>query len=1109
MTRNSAYLPSLLAVLLLASANLSVSAQQAAPPQNSDTQSATLYTQHIQPLLAAKCATCHGAIRQAAGLRLDHGLGILKGGDSGPAVIASRSSDSLLLQRVRSEDPQVHMPPAGEGERLNTQQLAMLEQWIDAGAAFPPAEAIPASPADWWSVRPVNRPPVPTSGDPWIRTPIDAFVAAAQRGQQLSPAAEASPAVLLRRLYLDLIGLPPTPAELNDWLADPAPDRFERKVDELLAHPAYGQRWGRHWMDVWRYSDWYGSRGINEIRYSQRHIWRWRDWIVDSLNADKPYDRMIQEMLAADEMAADDPTALAATGFLGRNWYKFDRNVWMFDTVEQTAQAFLAVTLRCARCHDHKFDPLSQREYYQFRAFFEPHDVRTDPLSGNLATEKDATLGDVLREGVARVYDRELEVPTWVFQRGDNRFPDKDHPVTPAVPEYLGGSIHVQPVNLPVTAWYPHLRPAVLNGLLSTAAQQISSAEQTLLQARDKQQVARQAVLERQQQLADTAATADPAKTEPAAEPVLTDHFQQQSPLWQTVSGDWVWQDGVLRLPTVTSFATIVAQPRLPRNCRIIVRYRTLQPGSYRSVGFSFDYVDQGNSQDVYTATGDTSQTIQAFHRSQGQQHYPAAGIVKTMLQVGQEVTVEAVVREQQLTLLLNGQQQLQYTLPLARRDGRLALWVHQGSAEFLQVEVRPLIASLADLQAAAAQAEIAVNAAAAAVDAARADRESLTCRIAAEQARCGTAANSAATAETQSLAVTAARAEKLAAAAHTRIELASAVDPTKIRELENTVAKLLQEAENGGQQYKPLGPAFPQTSTGRRLALARWITAPQHPRTARVAVNHIWLRHFGEALVPTVANFGMNGAQPSHPELLDWLASELQQNGWHMKQLHRLIVCSATWRQASVNPRTADLDPANRWLTRMNPRRMEAEIVRDSVLHAAGLLDLQAGGPEIPETDVQTVMRRSLYFRNTPNEKATLLETFDAPNPNECYRRQSSVVPQQALAMMNSGLALDAARHLAQQLTSTVTQTESANTDAAFIRLAFETILSRSPTEQEITACLQFLSELPQQLQTADDLFPAGPQTAQRPPSADPAQRARENLLVVLFSHNDFITVR
>ncbi|MFM7165977.1 MAG: DUF1553 domain-containing protein [Planctomycetaceae bacterium] len=1104
MTRNPAYLPMLLAVLLAAAAPAD-SALQASPQQNTASQSSALYTQHIQPLLAAKCAACHGALRQAAGLRLDHGLGILKGGDSGPAVIPADASASLLLQRVRSDDPQIHMPPAGEGERLTAQQRDLLEQWISSGAAFPPAEAIPASPAEWWSVRPVTRPVVPPSADPWIRNPIDAFIAAAQQTQQLTPAVEASPPVLLRRLYLDLLGLPPTPAELRAWLADPAPDRFERKVDELLAHPAYGQRWGRHWMDVWRYSDWYGSRGINEIRYSQRHIWRWRDWIVDSLNADKPYDRMIQEMLAADEMAADDPAALAATGFLGRNWYKFDRNVWMFDTVEQTAQAFLAVTLRCARCHDHKFDPLSQREYYQFRAFFEPHDVRTDPLTGNLATEKDATLGDVLREGVSRVYDRELEVPTWVFQRGDNRFPDKDHPVSPAVPQFLGGNASVQTVSLPVNAWYPHLRPAVLTGLLNTADQNISTAEQTLEQARDKHTIARQAVLDRQQQLSETAAATDPAKPEPAAEPVLADNFRQQSAAWQVVSGDWVWQDGVLRQPAVTSFATIVAQPTLPRNCRILVRYRTLQPGSYRSVGFSFDYVDQGNSQDVYTATGDASQTIQAFHRSQGQQHYPAAGIVKTMLQVAQEVTVEAIVREQQLTLLLNGQQQLQYTLPLARRDGRLALWVHQGSAEFLQVEVRPLIASLADLQAAAAQADTAVKAAAANLDAVRAERESLTCRIAAEQARCGTATP----ADAQSLAVTAARAEKLAAAARTRTELASAADPAKITELQNTVDRLQQEAENGGQQYTPLGPAFPQTSTGRRLALANWITTPQHPRTARVAVNHIWLRHFGEALVPTVANFGMNGAQPSHPELLDWLASELQQNGWHMKQLHRLIVCSAAWRQASINPRTTEQDPGNRWLTRMNPRRMEAETVRDSLLHAAGLLDLQAGGPEIPEGDVQTVMRRSLYFRNTPNEKATLLETFDAPNPNECYRRQSSVVPQQALALMNSGLALDAARHLAQQLTTAAAQTDSPDTDQTFIHQAFETILSRSPTEQEITACRQFLSELPQQLQTADETFPAGPQTAQRQPSPDPAQRARENLLVVLFSHNDFVTIR
>lgn len=561
----------LLILLALPCALLAAPAPQTAPDSTASTDPALFYSQHIQPLLAARCAACHGVLRQSGGLRLDHGLGIQRGGDSGAAIVPADAAGSPLLQRVRSDDPQLRMPPVGEGEHLSAEQIRLLEQWIAQGAQFPTDEPVPASPSEWWSVLPVKRPLPPQVQTPWVRNPIDAFVASAHETRQLTAAAEASPSVLLRRLYLDLLGIPPTPAELSAWLSDPAPDRFERKVDELLARPEYGQRWGRHWMDVWRYSDWYGSRGINEIRYSQRHIWRWRDWIVDALNSDKPYDRMLQEMLAADELAPDDPAALRATGFLGRNWYKFDRNVWMFDAVEQTAQAFLGVTLRCARCHDHKFDPLSQREYYQFRAFFEPHDVRTDPLSGNLATEKDATLGDVLREGVSRVYDREPDAPTWVFQRGDNRYPDKDAPVSPAVPAFLGGLASVQPVSLPATAWYPHLRPEVTAGLLESAARAISDAEKSLQQAQEKHTVATRAVEERRLKSASVAPDGiTPA--EPEAATVLHDDFRSQSPVWQAVSGDWQWQDGVLRAPTVSSFATVVAQPVLPRNCRIVVR---------------------------------------------------------------------------------------------------------------------------------------------------------------------------------------------------------------------------------------------------------------------------------------------------------------------------------------------------------------------------------------------------------------------------------------------------------------------------------------------------------------------------------------------------------
>ena len=266
---------------------------------------------------------------------------------------------------------------------------------------------------------------------------------------------------------------------------------------------------------------------------------------------------------------------------------------------------------------------------------------------------------------------------------------------------------------------------------------------------------------------------------------------------------------------------------------------------------------------------------------------------------------------------------------------------------------------------------------------------------------------------------------------------------------------------------------------------------------------------------MPSVANFGLNGQQPSHPKLLDWLAAELVASNWQMKPLHRMIVLSATYRQSSAanmleeERRNANqtIDPANRFLWRMNTRRMEAEVVRDSVLFAARAIDLTRGGPELSDRDAQTSFRRSLYFRNTPNEKAPLLEVFDVANPNECYRRQESVVPQQALALMNSGLVTDHSRILAAYL-STIADGDDTAARISFLNAAFESILSRTPTEEERGACLRFLDTavaIPADAVT----FPAGGEVFRQTPSADPTQRARENLIHVLFSHNDFVTIR
>lgn len=1062
------------------------------------------YRRDVKPLLQHKCVPCHGALQQNADLRLDAGKLIHAGGESGLVVDLGKSADSPLIERIKASDSSLRMPPEGEGEPLTDQQIQILSRWIDQGAKFPDDEAIPDDPANYWSYQPITRPEIPQAYNAaWVRNPIDLFVSAQHAAQSLAPRAEASPEVWLRRVYLDLIGIPPKPEELRAFLQDQSPDAYERTVDALLQRPEYGQRWGRHWMDVWRYSDWYGSRGGNEIRYGQRHLWRWRDWIVQSLCDDKPYDEMIVEMIAGDELAPNDRDVLPATGYLGRNWYKFDRNVWMFDTVEHTSQAFLGLTLKCARCHDHKYDPISQQDYYRFRAFFEPHDVRTDPLSADQPKEKDATLGMVLSDGIARVFDKHLTAETYLFQRGDDRRPDKSLPLSPGVPASLGNAdLTIQPVFLPAEAYYPSLQDSILSGLHIAAEKSVEASKQELQKAHDKVAEAKQLVSAFQSKVANSGDDAGAAST------IFSDDFSQQSDRWKVVSGKWAWEDGKLIERSVGNFATIVGSIELPQDFKATVKYRTLQTGSYRSVGFSFDYIDQGNSQDVYTSANDTASSIQAFHRKDGKQAYPQAGIVKTPIEVGQVITVEAVVRGQHLTLSLGGIVQLEYQMPVARRDGKFALWVHNGSAEFLQVDIETLVPTIDDLkrQLQSAVAEVAV--AEKEVEVALAQHDALRARITAERAKYLDQSLDA-----QATALAAGQAEQRVAIAMARVAMMRESDEEKRIPLRKSLVDAEAALQTPTETYAPLGDIFPATSTGRRLALARWIADPANPRTARVAVNHIWLRHFGEAIVPSVANFGLNGQSPSHPELLDWLATELIENRWRMKPLHRMIVLSATYRQSSaVGSETESLarDPSNRYLWRMNSRRMDAEVVRDSILATAGVLDLSLGGPEIAESQGQTAFRRSLYFRNTPNEKMLFLETFDGANPNECYRRQDSVVPHQSLAMMNSALAIDQSRRLAGRLSEAVGSGDDESGRSAFISAAWESILSRKPTFEELQACQAFLEQSVASIsESPPETFPASGQTATQPASESPHQRARENLVHVLYSHNDFVTIR
>jgi Protein of unknown function (DUF1553)/Protein of unknown function (DUF1549) len=743
----------------------------------------------------------------------------------------------------------------------------------------------------WTPYEKVKRPDVPAvKNSSWVRNPIDAFIAAEHEAHGLKPRPEASKPVLLRRVYLDMTGLPPTPEELHAFLDDPSPNAYEKVVDRLLASPRYGERWGRHWMDVWRYSDWAGWGA--QVRDSQPHIWHWRDWIVESLNADKGYDRMILEMLAADELAPDDPNSLRATGYLARNYKLLSREKWMQDTVEHTFMAFQGVTIGCARCHDHMYDPVLQKEYYQLRAVFEPYQVRMDRIPGQ---------PDVTKDGIPRVYDA-APPPTFLFIRGDDRTPDKT-PLSPGVPEALGGTFGpVQPLALPQASFAPDKRPLVIGETIAASANAAAKAKQALDAAR--------------------------LATGPGA-------------------------------PNALALAELDAPLVDARHAALLAAIRAEE----------LEDADKRDSEEWKKA----AMEAQRFQR-------------------------QAAVLEARRNLL-------------------------------------------------------------------------------------------------------AARQAEQAATAVTRAEaMKKTVGATAVLTKAEADAKL---AESTAYVPRPT-TAYPKTSTGRRLALARWIANRDNPLTARVAMNHIWLRHFDQAIVPSVFDFGRNGRPASHPALLDWLAAEFMDHGWSMKHMHRLIVTSGAYRMSSTSD-DADsaLDSDNKYLWRMPPRRVEAEVVRDCVFYVAGRLDLTPGGPDIDHTLGMTVPRRSLYFQHAAEKEMEFLKLFDSAAVTECYRRKESILPQQALALSNSELVTQHARITAHALAAKV-----GDDPAAFITAAFERVLSRPPTADEKAECGAFLAE--QTRRHAETKAPPVPLDADgKAPASDPALRARENLMQVLFNHNDFVTVR
>ncbi len=423
------------------------------------------YQRDIKPLLQERCYSCHSALKQKAGLRLDAGKLIMKGGEDGPAIIPGASAKSLLMERVRSTDEDERMPP--KGKPLAPEKIALLQQWIDAGAAFPKDEPVPKTPAEHWSFQPVQSPPLPAVSDPaWAENPIDRFVFASLEERQWKPSPPARPGALLRRVHLDLTGLPPTPAEQRQFMGPPPQQTLAAVIDDLLARPSYGERWARHWLDVVRYAD---SNGY-ERDAEKPFVWRYRDYVIQSLNADKPFDRFIVEQLAGDELPDATAETMVGTTYLRLGHWddepadpKTDRFDQLDDIVSTTAQAFLGLTLGCARCHDHKFEPLSARDYYSMVAVFNPlerprnfrselplpigtpaqlaalasHERRLAELSKGAFQEEIETLKQITPELPQAYLLRESPFPpeTHLLKRGSPASPGEIVP--PAVPAIL------------------------------------------------------------------------------------------------------------------------------------------------------------------------------------------------------------------------------------------------------------------------------------------------------------------------------------------------------------------------------------------------------------------------------------------------------------------------------------------------------------------------------------------------------------------------------------------------------------------------------------------------------------------------------------------------
>lgn len=1026
------------------------------------------FEKKIRPILVAHCFECHSADSQESGLRVDSLASMLAGGERGPAIVPGKPDESLLISAVRHSDT-LQMP---EKRKLPQPIIDDLATWVRDGAAWPDQKpvvgaAMPAAtermPTDdernFWAFQPAQRSSIPAVMDTnhWARTPIDRFVLEQLESRQLNPNPIADKRTLIRRATLDLTGLPPSPDEVKAFLADDSPTAFETVVERLLASPHYGERWGRHWLDVVRYAD---SNGLDE-NLAFANAWRYRDYVIEAFNSDRPYDEFLREQLAGDLLPATSKEdvqlrRIVATGFLslGAKMLAEDDPVKMEmdiidEQIDTLGKAVLGMTLGCARCHDHKFDPISTHDYYALAGIF-----KSTKTMDNFSV-------------VARWQERPVATAEIVAARDQQK-------------------AEVDALQSEIT-----MRVQAETDRISSEARKNLAA---YLLAAD-----RQLHIDESLQDATPAAEEETRKSSPASILLEAEDYARGNVLKDTTNyGVGI---GVLvnrgELPNFTEYDIEVSNAGLyqldlrysaaaARPTMVLIDGKPIRTDATSQVTGSWTPESQKWYVEAIVAL------LAGKHVVRLENAGPFPHIDKLLLSpaIGNDAAlrvVEGNLDPQEVTLhmpiVLNWKKLLTQQRNVV--DSPFALWWHLRTNGSLAVDgnTSQLTARLVSAPVPTTLVQLAVRYQELAESADSPEVMPLkTLLIGGESPfALGDRAESffaeGTVAEVKNL-----RDKK------TAIEAAIPVVPEAMSVSDGTPQNLKIHLRGS---HTTLGVEVPRrmphifqkgdestvsNAASGRLELAQWLTRPDNPLTVRVIVNRIWQAHFGEGLVRSPDNFGQLGEKPSHPQLLDWLAVDFVENGWSIKSLHRRILNSAVWQQTSeLNDTASAIDPENRLLWRMNRRRMEAEAVRDSLLAIGGGLDTTMGGTLLPienrkyvtstaniNVEVYEAPRRTIYLPVVRSALNDFLTAFDFGDPSSMSgQRDRTTVAPQSLYLMNSKLVASQSANLAQSLL------DLPSDDASRIAEAFERFYSRPPTPSEIESSLSFIASYEEHLRS------------------------------------------